>query len=110
MHNRPPYVEATEHLPVRALIRGARHDAAVLGWRGDRVYLTWPPEMGKRLGWVPAAHVVRPAAAPSGVLRPFLPPALTAGVVEPHADEDQADGDPRAEPHLEEAADRGISP
>ncbi len=30
-----PYVEATSYLPVRALIRGERHDGYVLGWRGD---------------------------------------------------------------------------
>jgi hypothetical protein len=37
VHAVPPYVEATEHLPVRALIRGDRQDAVVLGRRGDRV-------------------------------------------------------------------------
>ncbi len=36
MPSLPPYVEAREHLPVRAAIRGTRHDAVVLGWRGDR--------------------------------------------------------------------------
>ncbi len=59
MPSLPPYVEAREHLPVRATIRGARHDAVVLGWRGDRVYLTWKTDIGKHLGSVPAADVER---------------------------------------------------
>ncbi len=32
----PPYVEGTEHLPICAVVSGTRHDAVVLGWRGDR--------------------------------------------------------------------------
>ncbi len=39
----PPYVEARGRMPVRAVIRGSRHDAVVLGWRGDRVYLPCAP-------------------------------------------------------------------
>jgi hypothetical protein len=35
-----PYVEAREYIRVRALIRGTRHDAVVIGWCHDRVYLT----------------------------------------------------------------------
>ncbi len=59
MPDPPPYVEATEHLPVRALVRGTRHDAVVLGWRGDRVYLTCWTNMGNHLNWVPAVDVER---------------------------------------------------
>ncbi len=59
MPDLPPYVEAREHLPVRATVRGQLVDAVVLGWRGDRVYLTWRSHMGKHLGWVPAADVER---------------------------------------------------
>jgi hypothetical protein len=59
MPDLPPYVEARDYIRVRAFIRGASHDAVVLGWRGDRVYLTWRSDMGKHLGWVPAADVQR---------------------------------------------------
>jgi hypothetical protein len=60
MPDLPPYVEAREHLPVRALVRGTRHDAVVLGWRGDRVYPTWHSDMGNHLKrWVPAVDVER---------------------------------------------------
>jgi hypothetical protein len=52
MPDLPPYVGATEHLPVHAVIRAARHVAVVLGWRGDRVYLNWHTKMGKHLSWV----------------------------------------------------------
>ena len=30
-----------------------------LGWRGDRVYITWKTDMGNHLSWVPAADVER---------------------------------------------------
>ena len=59
MHDLPPYVEAREHLPVRAWVRGSETDAVVLGWRGDRVYLTWKSDAGRHLGWVLAADVKR---------------------------------------------------
>ncbi len=59
MPDLPPYVEAVDYLPVRALVRGTRHDAVVLGWRGDRVYLTWWTDMGKHLGRMPTADVER---------------------------------------------------
>jgi hypothetical protein len=55
----PPYVEAKDHLRVRALVRGEQVAGVVLGWRGDRVYLTWRTDMGNHLGWVPAAAVER---------------------------------------------------
>lgn len=57
MPHLPPYVEAREHLPVRAWVRGFPVDAVVLGWRGERVYLTWKTNMGNHLGWVLAAEV-----------------------------------------------------
>lgn len=57
MPDLPPYVGATEHLPVHAVIRAARHVAVVLGWRGDRVYLTWKADVGNHLGSVLAADV-----------------------------------------------------
>ncbi len=55
MPDLPPYVEATQHLPVRAFVRGFQRDAVVLGWRGERVYVTWRTDMGNHLGRVPAA-------------------------------------------------------
>ena len=36
----PPYVQAADFIRVRAFVRGFQVDAVVLGWRGDRVYLT----------------------------------------------------------------------
>ena len=59
MHTLPPYVEAKDHLRVRALVRGEQVAGVVLGWRGDRVYLTWRTDMGNHLGWVPATAVER---------------------------------------------------
>ena len=56
-----PYVEARDHIRARATVRGQSVDGVVLGWRGDRVYLTWKSDMGKHLGWVPAADVERSA-------------------------------------------------
>jgi hypothetical protein len=55
----PPYTEAPQPVAVRALVRGTRRDAWVIGWRGDRVYLRWRTELGSHLGWVPAADVER---------------------------------------------------
>ncbi len=46
MADLPPYVEAREHLPVRAWVRGFQIDAVGRGWRGDRVYLTWRTATG----------------------------------------------------------------
>lgn len=46
----PPYVEAKGCIRVRATVRGqAVEDAVVLGWRGDRVYLTWRSDISKHL-------------------------------------------------------------
>jgi hypothetical protein len=59
VHDLPPYVEATTYLPVHALVRGAVVEGVVLGWRGDRVYLTWRSDLGNHLGWVPASVVER---------------------------------------------------
>ncbi len=59
MHVQQPYVPATEHLAVMATIRGQKHSAVVLGWRGDRVCLTWRTDLGSHLGWVAAADVER---------------------------------------------------
>ena len=59
MADLPPYVEAKEHIHVRAWVRGFEVDAVVLGWTGDHVYLTWKSELGRHLGWVPAAGVER---------------------------------------------------
>ena len=39
MHDLPPYIEATTHLPVGVSVRGTPRDAVVLGWRGERI---WP--------------------------------------------------------------------
>ncbi len=59
MRTTQPYVEAKDYIPVRALLRGEHFDGVVLGWRGERVYITWRTDMGKHLGWVPAADVKR---------------------------------------------------
>ena len=59
MHDLPPYVEATTYLPVYAEVRAQRVEGRVLGWRGDRVFLTWRSDLGNHLGWVPAAVVER---------------------------------------------------
>ena len=59
MHDLPPYVEAKDYICARAWVRGYQHDAVVLGWRGERVYLTWKTDMGNHLGWVPADAVER---------------------------------------------------
>jgi hypothetical protein len=55
----PPYVEAPQPVPVRALVRGERRDGWVLGWRGERVYLRWKTDSGNHLGWVSASDVER---------------------------------------------------
>ena len=56
-----PYVPAAAPVPVCAVVRGERQDdARVLGWRGERVYLSWRTGPGlNHLGWVPAADVER---------------------------------------------------
>ncbi len=64
MPDLPPYVQAVEHLPVRAFVRGFQHDAVVLGWCATQVYLRWKSEMGNHLGWLPAADVERPSVHP----------------------------------------------
>ncbi len=79
MPDLPPYVEAREHLPVRATVRGRLVDAVVLGWRDDRglpdLALTHgqPPRMGaggRRAGasQSPSARLQYWAHAPSGGL------------------------------------------
>ncbi len=57
--HQPPYVEAMDYIRVRALVRGQHVDGVVLGWRGDRVYVTWRSDMGDHLGCVSAANVER---------------------------------------------------
>lgn len=59
MRDLQPYIEAKDYVPARANVRGQHHDVIVLGWRGERAYLTWRSDMGKHLGWVPAANVER---------------------------------------------------
>lgn len=60
VHSGPaPYTEAPEPVAVRALVRGERREAWVIGWRADRVYLRWRTDAGNHLGWVPAADVER---------------------------------------------------
>jgi len=59
-----PYVRAADYVPVRAVIRGVQHDGVVLGWRGDRIYVTWRTGMGNHLGWVPATAVERARTSP----------------------------------------------
>ena len=59
MSDLPPYVEATTYLPVHAEVRGQLVEGRVLGWRGDRVFLTWRSELGNHLGWVAASLVGR---------------------------------------------------
>ena len=59
MSDLPPYVAATTYLPVYAEVRGRRIEGRVLGWRVDRVFLTWRSDLGNHLGWVPASVVER---------------------------------------------------
>ena len=68
MHQLPPYVEATTYLPVYAEVRGQRVEGRVLGWRADRVFLTWRSDLGNHLGWAPAAVVERRQHTYGGVL------------------------------------------
>ena len=55
----PPYVRAPEVIVVRVTARGGIHDGQVLGWRGDRVYVSYRTVDGNHLAWVPAADVER---------------------------------------------------
>lgn len=55
----PPYIEAKDYLPVRAVVRGQTVEGVVLGWRGEQVYLRWKTDMGNHLGWVAATDVER---------------------------------------------------
>lgn len=50
-----PYVAARDYIRAHANVRGQQYDVIVLGSRGERVYLSWRPDMGRHLGWVPAA-------------------------------------------------------
>ena len=74
----PPYVVAVDYVRVTAWVRGFPVEGVVLGWRGDRVYLTWKTEMGSHLGWLPAADVQRLDTRP-----PTAPDAPPAGVATP---------------------------
>jgi hypothetical protein len=47
MQDQPPYVEARDHIRVRAQVRGEHVGVVVLGWRGERVYLTWRSDVGQ---------------------------------------------------------------
>jgi len=51
MPDLPPYVQAKDYIRARACVRGQEHDVVVLGWRGQRVYLSWRSDMGRHLGW-----------------------------------------------------------
>ena len=57
MHSLAPYVEAHDFIRARANVRGQQCDVIVLGWRGQRVYLSWRTDMGRHLGRVQAADV-----------------------------------------------------
>ncbi len=50
---------ADHYIRAHARVRGQKYDVIVLGWRGDRVYLSWRTDMGTHLGWVPATDVLR---------------------------------------------------
>ena len=54
-----PYVPAPEVIVVRVTAHGGVHDGQVLGWRGDRVYVSYRTVDGNHLAWVPAADVER---------------------------------------------------
>lgn len=59
------YVEAEQPIPVRVTVRdGSVRDGQVLGWRGERVYVSWRTDLGNHLGWVDAAAVERVADEP----------------------------------------------
>ena len=55
----PLYVTATEGIVVRVTVRGDVYDGQVLGWRGDRVYVSYRTVDGNHLAWLPAADVER---------------------------------------------------
>jgi hypothetical protein len=59
MHDLPPYVEATIHLPIYAEVHGKRVEGRALGRRADRVFLSWRSDLSAHLGWVPAAVIER---------------------------------------------------
>lgn len=65
MSDLQPYVEARDYIRAQANVRGQHYDVIVLGWRGDRVFLTWRTDMGRHLGWVPASDVQRVTPADS---------------------------------------------
>ena len=54
-----PYVQASEVISVRVTAHGGVHDGQVLGWRGDRVFVSYRTVDGNHLAWVPAADVER---------------------------------------------------
>ena len=54
-----PYIPAPEVVVVRVTAHGGVHDGQVLGWRGDRVYVSYRTVDGNHLAWVPAADVER---------------------------------------------------
>ena len=54
-----PYVPAPEVVVVGVSAHGGVHDGQVLGWRGDRVYVSYRTVDGNHLAWVPGADVER---------------------------------------------------
>ena len=52
------YVPAPEVIVVRVTAHGV-HDGQVLGWRGERVCVSYRTVDGNHLAWVPAADVER---------------------------------------------------
>ncbi len=68
MHGAVP--RATDCNYVRALIRDARHDAVVLGWRGDRASLT-PHRAGRIDGMPNHLSTEGPASAHAAIVATF---------------------------------------
>lgn len=54
-----PYLPAPGVIVVRVTALGGVHDGQVLGWRGERVYVSYRTSDGNHLAWVPAADVER---------------------------------------------------
>ena len=55
----PRYVPAPEVVVVRVTVRGGVHHGQVIGWRGERVYMSYRTVDGNDLAWVPADEVER---------------------------------------------------
>lgn len=59
------YVEAERPIAVRVTVPdGSVRDGQVLGWRGDRVCVSWRTGDGTHLGWVDARVVERVPPSP----------------------------------------------